>query len=62
MKPELQVGDGKAATSSANELGAAAEVRCALSVPMNNNINNNYTFPVRRLGVHLDRLKIARYQ
>jgi hypothetical protein len=25
-----------------------------------NNNNNNYTFPVRRLGVHLDHLKIAR--
>jgi hypothetical protein len=26
----------------------------------NNNTNDNYTFPVRRLGVHLDHLKITR--
>jgi hypothetical protein len=31
-----------------------------LDLSISNNNNNNYTFPVRRLGVHLDHLKITR--
>jgi hypothetical protein len=60
QRPPEEAGNNGDAGQAAPHDGIKPACECPINSYTNNdNKNNYYTFPVRRLGVHLDHLKLA---